>query len=94
MAIHSNIHAMRTQWKGKKLWHWRWAPAPRSEGVQYATGEKQRGITNTSRKSEAAGPKQKQHSIVDVFVKKIKDIKKTFHARMGNIKDKNGKDLV
>ena len=24
----------------------------------------------------------------------MQDIKKTFHARMGNIKDKNGKDLV
>ena len=51
---------------------------PRSEGVQYATGEKQRGIINTSRKNEAAGPKQKHHSIVDVFVKKTEDIKRTF----------------
>ena len=29
----------------------------RSEGVQYATGEEQRTITNSSRKNEAAGPK-------------------------------------
>ena len=28
-------------------------------GVQYATGEEQRVITNSSRKNEAAGPKQK-----------------------------------
>ena len=39
---------------------------PRSEGVQYATGEKWRAITKSSRKNEAAGPKQKQCSVVDV----------------------------
>ena len=32
---------------------------PTSEGVQYATGEKQRAIANSSRKNEVAGPKQK-----------------------------------
>ena len=34
---------------------------PRLEGVQYATGEKWRAIvnTNSSRKNEVAGPKQK-----------------------------------
>ena len=32
----------------------------RLEGVQYATGEEQRAITNSSRKNEAAGPKQKR----------------------------------
>ena len=63
------------------------------EGVQYATGEKQRATTNSSRKNEAAGPKQKQHSVVDMFVNKIEDIKGTFHARMGTIKDRNSKDL-
>ena len=31
----------------------------RSEAVQYATGEEQRAITNSSRKNEAAGPKRK-----------------------------------
>ena len=30
---------------------------PRSEGVQYATGEEWRAITNSSRKKEVAGPK-------------------------------------
>ena len=39
---------------------------PRSEGVQYPTGEEQRAITNSSRKNEAAGPKQKQLSVLDV----------------------------
>ena len=32
---------------------------PRSESVQYATGEEWRAITNSSRKKEAAGPKRK-----------------------------------
>ena len=36
------------------------------EGVQCVTGEKQRAITNNFRKKEAAGPKWKQHSVVDV----------------------------
>ena len=31
---------------------------PRSEGVQYATGEEQRAITNSSRKNETARPKE------------------------------------
>ena len=35
-------------------------------GVQYATGEKLRAVTNSSRKNEVAGPKQKRHSVVDV----------------------------
>ena len=35
-------------------------------GVQYATEEEQRAITNSSRKNEEAGPKQKQHSVMDV----------------------------
>ena len=29
----------------------------------------------------------------DLF-KKIRDIKGTFHAKMGTIKDRNGKDLI
>ena len=32
---------------------------PNSEGAQYAPGEEQRTITNSSRKNEAAGPKEK-----------------------------------
>ena len=31
----------------------------RLEGMQYATGKQQKAITNSSRKNEAAGPKQK-----------------------------------
>ena len=36
---------------------------PRSEGVQYVNGGEWR---NSSRNNEEAGPKQKQHSAVDV----------------------------
>ena len=31
--------------------------SPRSEGVQYATGEEWSAITNSSRKNEVTGPK-------------------------------------
>ena len=39
---------------------------PRSEGVQYATGEEQRAVGNSSRKNDVAGPKQERHSVVNV----------------------------
>ena len=39
---------------------------PGLEGVQCATGEEWRAITNSSRKKEAAGPKWKRCSVVDV----------------------------
>ena len=31
----------------------------KSEGVQHATGEEKRAVTNSSRKNELAGPKRK-----------------------------------
>ena len=40
--------------------------SPRSEGVQYAPGEEWRRTTNIPRKNEAAGPKRKWCSVVDV----------------------------
>ena len=40
--------------------------SPRSEGVQYATGEQQRAVTDSSRKNESYGPKQKWRSVVGV----------------------------
>ena len=42
--------------------------SPRSEGVQYATGEEQRTVinTNNSRKNEEGGLKWKWHSDMDV----------------------------
>ena len=39
---------------------------PRLKGVQYASGEEQRAITNNSTKNEADGPKQKRRLFVDV----------------------------
>ena len=36
----------------------------RSKGVQYATVEEQRAITDSSRKNEAAGPKQNTYTYV------------------------------
>ena len=42
-------------------------PPPPPPGAQYASGVEWRVITNSSRKNEAAGPKQKWHSVVDVF---------------------------
>ena len=68
MAILSNILATRirwTVWKGRKIWHQKMSP-PRSEGIQYATGEEERAITNRSKKNEAAGPKWKWCSVVGV----------------------------
>ena len=44
----------------------RWPSHPRSGGVQYATGEEQRAIMNSTKKNEMAGPKQKWHYVVDV----------------------------
>ena len=41
--------------------------APRSEGIQNATGEEQRAITISSSKNEEAGTKLKWHLVVDVF---------------------------
>ena len=74
MVNHSSILSMRTLWtvwKDKKIWHQEMSP-PKLEGVQYATGEEQRAITNSSRKNEAAGPKQKGHSAVKCLVVKVK----------------------
>ena len=36
------------------------------EGVQYATGEEQKAITNSSRKNEEAGPNLKWCSVVNM----------------------------
>ena len=47
---------------------------PRSEGVQYATGEEQRTVinTNNSRKNEAAGPKRRDAYLWMCLVMKVK----------------------
>ena len=53
-----------TVWKDKKIWHWKMSP--RSVSVQYANEEEQRANTNSSRKNEAAGPKWKWQSVIDI----------------------------
>ena len=67
MAIRSSIFAWRTPetvWKVKGL---TLEDEPhRLEGIQQATEEEQRAITNSSRKNEVAGQKQKRHLAMDV----------------------------
>ena len=46
--------------------------SPRSEGVQYANGEERRRTTNSPRKNEVAGPKQKNVQLWMCLVMKIK----------------------
>ena len=69
VANFSSIIASRTLWtvkkNDKKIWYQKMSPS-RYRGVQHATEEEQRAITNSSRKKEVARPKWKWHSIVDV----------------------------
>ena len=68
MGIHSSILARKnpwTVWKSNKIWHWTMSPL-RSEGVQFASEEEWRIITKSSRKNEAARPKQRWCSVLDV----------------------------
>ena len=53
---------------------------PRSEGSQYATGEEQRAITNSSRKNEASGSKQKRLCCRHLVVKVKSDVVKNSTA--------------
>ena len=64
---------------------------PRSEGVQYATGEEQRAITNSSRKNEAVGTKQERHPVVDVSggESKIRCCKEQYCVGPWNVRSMN-----
>ena len=64
---------------------------PRPEGIQYATGEEPRTITNSSRKNGATGPKQKQCSVTDVFGggSKIQCWKERYCIRTWNVRTIN-----
>ena len=64
---------------------------PRWDGVQYATGEKQRTTTNSPQKTEAAGPNQKRHSVVDVYgdESKIQCCKEQYCIRTWNVRSMN-----
>ena len=71
MATHFSILASRTPgtlWKAKReMLEDDPPPTPRrSEGVQHASGEEWRAITNISSKNGVAGPKQKRRSVVDM----------------------------
>ena len=55
-----------TVWKGKKIWCWKMNPPPKFKTVQYATGAEWRTITNSSRKKETTGLKQKGQSVVHI----------------------------
>ena len=61
-----------------------------SEGVQYATGEEWR-ITNRPGMNEEAGPRQIQHSVVDVFVdeSKIQCCKEQYCIGIWNVRSMN-----
>ena len=64
---------------------------PRLKGVQDATGKEQKAITNSSRKNEAAGPKQKQWSVVDVSggESKVRCCKEQYCTGTWNIESMN-----
>ena len=68
---------------------------PRMEGVQYATGEERRAI-NSSRMNEAAGPKRKRHSVVDVSggESKIPCSKEQYFIGTWNVRSTNQGKLV
>ena len=71
---------------------------PRPKSVQYATGEEQRAISNSSRKNEATGPKWKWSSVMDVsgYESKVWCCKKQYYIGTWNIRSmKQGKlDVV
>ena len=68
---------------------------PRLEGVQYATGEGQRAIGNSSRKNEVAGPKRNQCSVVDVSggESKVRYCKEQYCIGTWNIRSMNQGEL-
>ena len=61
---------------------------PRSEVVQYATGEEQKATANSSRNYEVAGPKWKQCSCVD-GESTVRCCKEQYHIGNWNVRPKN-----
>ena len=86
--------------KRQKIWHQKMSttPVPRSEGVQYAIGEEQRAITNSSRKNEAAVLMWKWCSAVDVsggeseyfghLMQRVDSLEKTLRLKYRRQKEK------
>ena len=64
---------------------------PKLEGVQYATGKEQRAITNSSRKINAAEPKQKQCYVVGVSggESKVQCCKEQYCTGIWNVRSVN-----
>ena len=59
---------------------------PKSYDTHYVTDEEQKAVTNSSRKNEAGGPKQKLPSVMDVSSgEKCKEIEE--NDRMGKTRD-------
>ena len=65
--------------------------SPRSKGVQYATGEEQRAITNNSRKNKVTGTKQKWCSVVDICgdESKVWSYKEEYHIGTWTVRSMN-----
>ena len=65
--------------------------SPRSEGVQYATGEERRRTVNSPRKNEVAEPKWKQRSVLDVSgnESKIRCCKELYCIGTWNVRSMN-----
>ena len=61
------------------------------EGVHKATGKEQRAVTSRSRKNEVAGPKWKQHSVLDVSARKskIRYYKEQYYIQTWNVRSMN-----
>ena len=68
---------------------------PRLECIQYATGEEQKTITNSSRKNEETEPKQKSHSNMDVSGGESKDqsSKEQYCIGTWNVRSMNQSEL-
>ena len=67
---------------------------PKLEGVQYA-GEEQRAITNSSRKNQVTGPKQKWRSAVEVSggESKVRCCKEQYFIETWNIRSMSQGEL-
>ena len=57
---------------------------PEGWKVSFATGEEQKAATNSSREKEAAGPKWKQHSVVEVREHHLPDGQKSEQTQGDN----------
>ena len=69
--------------------------SPRSVGIQYATGEEWKEVTNSSKKNEVAGPKQKQCLVVNVSggESKVLCCKEQYYIGSWNVRSMNQGNL-